>query len=289
MVLAFVAACDCGGVSGAPCDEVCTHVGALCSDWTIAECTGRCERDFNGRERECLLESRSCSTITSFCLDEGICGDGFQDRGEECDDGNDVAGDGCTPTCRAEIRDVGVDVFDAGIDGAVDSPCPFGESYCDEVCIPTQSDLMNCGGCDVVCEPGESCLSGRCLQDRVLEFVLSWDTPGDIDLHVLRPDGEEIWWTRRIPPVGADGLDGDLDVDDMTGRGPERVGFDMPVAGDYVVCINPFSIRSTTQWTVDVRRAGTVEMTINGTETETIQPFNCTPEEAELTYSFVPE
>lgn len=284
----LLASCDCGGVNGGSCDEVCTHVGALCTDWTIGECMGRCERDFNGRERACLLESSSCATVTSFCLDEGYCGDGFRDRGEECDDANDIDGDGCTSTCMAELRDVGIDVFDSGIDGAIDSPCPFGESYCDETCIPSQTDPMNCGGCDVVCMSEQSCLAGRCLADRVLEFVLTWDTPGDIDLHVVRPDGEEIWFGRKVPPVGPDGLDGDLDVDDITGRGPERVGFDMPIAGDYVVCINPYGISSPTDWSFDVRNAGVVEMTVTGTETETVNPFTCTPEEAELTYTYAP-
>lgn len=86
----------------------------------------------------------------------------------------------------------------------------------------------------------------------------------------------------------ADGLDGDLDVDDTTGRGPERVGFDMPVAGDYVVCINAFDITSTTDWSFDVRNAGVVEMTVTGTEATTVGSFNCTLDEAELVYTYTP-
>ena len=30
------------------------------------------------------------------------CGDGVRGRNEECDDGNDVAGDGCSPNCRLD-------------------------------------------------------------------------------------------------------------------------------------------------------------------------------------------
>jgi len=32
----------------------------------------------------------------------GFCGDGILDPGEECDDGNNVNGDGCDENCRIE-------------------------------------------------------------------------------------------------------------------------------------------------------------------------------------------
>ncbi len=46
-------------------------------------------------------------TIDDVCfvgLDKiAVCGDGIVDDGEQCDDGNTRAGDGCSPTCRNEI------------------------------------------------------------------------------------------------------------------------------------------------------------------------------------------
>jgi cysteine-rich repeat protein len=46
-------------------------------------------------------------TIDDVCfvgLDKiAVCGDGIVDPGEQCDDGNTIAGDGCSPTCRNEI------------------------------------------------------------------------------------------------------------------------------------------------------------------------------------------
>jgi cysteine-rich repeat protein len=46
-------------------------------------------------------------TIDDVCfvgLDKiAVCGDGIVDDGEQCDDGNTNAGDGCSPTCRNEI------------------------------------------------------------------------------------------------------------------------------------------------------------------------------------------
>jgi cysteine-rich repeat protein len=35
------------------------------------------------------------------------CGDGILDSGEQCDDGNNVSGDGCSATCQTEL-DAGV-------------------------------------------------------------------------------------------------------------------------------------------------------------------------------------
>ena len=33
------------------------------------------------------------------CCEEPICGDGVVDPGEDCDDGNNVSGDGCEADC----------------------------------------------------------------------------------------------------------------------------------------------------------------------------------------------
>jgi cysteine-rich repeat protein len=33
-----------------------------------------------------------------------VCGNGVRQSGEQCDDGNIVAGDGCSPSCQIEVR-----------------------------------------------------------------------------------------------------------------------------------------------------------------------------------------
>ena len=50
------------------------------------------------------------------------------------------------------------------------------------------------------------------------QFTLLWDSAADLDLHVLEPGGSHIYWENRH---GANG--GELDVDNVTGRGPENV------------------------------------------------------------------
>jgi cysteine-rich repeat protein len=42
------------------------------------------------------------------------CGNGALDAGEECDDGNTTAGDGCSPTCQNETVDLPADLDDDG-------------------------------------------------------------------------------------------------------------------------------------------------------------------------------
>jgi hypothetical protein len=50
------------------------------------------------------------------------------------------------------------------------------------------------------------------------QFTLIWDSPTDIDLHVIEPGGKEIYWED---PTGFHG--GELDVDDRDGFGPENI------------------------------------------------------------------
>jgi len=52
------------------------------------------------------------------------------------------------------------------------------------------------------------------------QFTLIWDTNADLDLHVIEPGGKEIYWED---PKGAEGLGGELDVDNTKGFGPENV------------------------------------------------------------------
>lgn len=45
------------------------------------------------------------TTSTSTGTPGGVCGDGTKDSGEQCDDGNTAAGDGCSATCTTETSD----------------------------------------------------------------------------------------------------------------------------------------------------------------------------------------
>ncbi|HEX7640792.1 MAG TPA: DUF2135 domain-containing protein [Burkholderiaceae bacterium] len=67
-----------------------------------------------------------------------------------------------------------------------------------------------------------------------LRVVLMWDTDGtDLDLHVISPDGEHVWYGNRTSPNG-----GALDVDVTTGYGPEIYANPSPMTGVYHVYVN---------------------------------------------------
>ncbi len=105
---------------GQPCDadgSVCT-VGDLClggdcmAGKTLAcDDNNPCTNDSCDAKKGCgakhLADKTSCGTakwcITGACVTSVWCGDGKVNQGgEQCDDGNNVSGDGCTATCQKE-------------------------------------------------------------------------------------------------------------------------------------------------------------------------------------------
>ncbi|MEO6281475.1 DUF2135 domain-containing protein [Roseateles sp.] len=73
--------------------------------------------------------------------------------------------------------------------------------------------------------------------DRVrtrLRVVLSWDSDStDLDLHVVSPDGQHVFYGARVAANG-----GALDVDVTTGFGPEIFATPAPLRGAYHVFVN---------------------------------------------------
>ena len=76
-----------------------------------------------------------------------------------------------------------------------------------------------------------------------LRVLLSWDSPGtDLDLHVVSPDGDHVFYGKRI---GAHG--GALDVDVTAGYGPEIYANPAPPKGVYHVYVNYYGGNSEQQ------------------------------------------
>jgi fibro-slime domain-containing protein len=109
------------------------------------------------------------------------CGDLFSDPGEECDDGNTLGGDGCSPACRIEAGaycpPVGPCVFDQCGNGYV---APF------EVC--DDGNTVSGDGCSADCrqiEEGWSCPvpGSRCVPlcgDGIIEGSEQCDDGNDV-------------------------------------------------------------------------------------------------------------
>lgn len=70
-----------------------------------------------------------------------------------------------------------------------------------------------------------------------VQITLTWDNIADLDLHVIDPNGEEIYWNHKYS-----NSKGVLDVDDINGYGPENIywpKYEAP-SGDYYVYVRMF-------------------------------------------------
>ncbi len=152
---AAFSSCDveeiCDGVDSQCPDDVFLPDGTSCDDGSRESIDDRCEAQEIGPPR---------------CLgDPDPCGNGVDDPGEECDPGEDLAGDCCSPTCQFEAP--GSSCADATVcngaetcDGA--GMCQMGPALvCDSGTVCATSD--NCDsveGCVFDPEPAMGCLTG---------------------------------------------------------------------------------------------------------------------------------
>jgi hypothetical protein len=86
---------------------------------------------------------------------------------------------------------------------------------------------------------------------RDLEISLTWNTPTDIDLHVIEPNGRHVFWNAK------NGTTVRLDEDNTTGFGPETASIDRnrAASGIYQVFI--------VHYRGDIPTTSTVAITVN--------------------------
>ena len=112
------------------------------------------------------------------------------------------------------------------------------------------------------CMSPRVCIAGACVSTGSLQFTLVWDHPGDLDLHVVTPAGNEIYYASRSADMGM------LDRDDTTGTGPENIFWTAsPPSGTYLVCVDPYRISTPTNFTVTITHTGSAPMSFHGTRT----------------------
>ena len=104
-----------------------------------------------------------------------MCGDGFRDPGEQCDDGNTTSGDGCSATCVLEA--CGNNVIDSG------EQCDDGVGNGTDNCCSSLCQLVDPDG-DGVCSRDDRCPA---------------DTDNDSD-----HDGYCVGTAFQAPAIGGD-------------------------------------------------------------------------------------
>jgi uncharacterized protein YfaP (DUF2135 family) len=94
-----------------------------------------------------------------------------------------------------------------------------------------------------------------------VSIMLSWDNTADVDLHVLDPFNEEIYYGHRLSASG-----GQLDRDDTNGYGPENIFWPVNGAphGTYVVKVHHYSGALPSNWNLTIVYDGNIR-TFTGT------------------------
>jgi uncharacterized repeat protein (TIGR01451 family) len=121
----------------------------------------------------CTFSNLVETTVLADCDGAPECGDGVLDPGEECDDGNNVDGDGCSANCTLEY--CGDGVLDPG------EECDDGNNVDGDGCS-ADCKVEYCG--DGNLDPGEECDDGNnidgdgCSANCTLEESGEGCTPG---------------------------------------------------------------------------------------------------------------
>ncbi len=124
---------------------------------------------------------------------------------------------------------------------------PCQPAFVDIVSTPTEPEP------DPGPDPCANCGTGD------VQITLTWDTFADIDLYVVDPFGETIWYGNR-----SSGSGGQLDVDDINGFGPENIFWPdgRAPSGTYRVWVDYYAFSSftgPTNFTVRIKNGANVD------------------------------
>lgn len=208
----------------------------------------------SGVRRHCLLDPGRAGFCVQCAPEQGF----TCEAGQTCTNGVCVEG-GTPPITGPACR------TDAECSGADRPRCvPSGAAGGARVCAQCDPSLP--------CTAASACVNGLCVGQGALRFTLTWDRPGDLDLHVVTPGGREIYYGARTQ----DG--GNLDRDDTTATGPENVFWAAsPPAGAYLVCVVPFSVSAATTFRLSVvRTPGGEALSLGGTRAASTGNQPCT-------------
>lgn len=79
-------------------------------------------------------------------------------------------------------------------------------------------------------------------QEGIITISMLWQSPDDMDLHVITPSGEEIFYGNSYAAGGM--LDVDMQVNETVDNPVENIYFDQPARGTYQVFVHNFTDRT---------------------------------------------
>jgi cysteine-rich repeat protein len=172
---------DCGG----PCLENCylAHNGS-CVCELIEGCTAVCGNGIVEEGEDCddgnNINGDGCSSTCQLEHVPSVCGDGVVEGIEECDDGNTISGDGCSSTCQLELPGCGNGIVEEG------EECDDGNNINGDGC--TSSCLDECFHISDISSWSE-CIDGYRYGTPVYSYYpgLPADHPNCTDLPTVMP------------------------------------------------------------------------------------------------------
>lgn len=234
---------------GLPCQPQCGNgilqPGEQC-EYTLdmngdPELNAGCVNCFISPGYDCSADPRAC--VLSNCGNGDPNEDMFAEaeNGEGCDDGNDIAGDGCSPTCQIEPT---FDHDDNGTPSLTSGSCGDGFKTLAEEC--DDGNTTNGDGCDDTCteEPGWSCVENSLDYPATIPFKVTYrdflsndQTGGHPHMNDTSGNGGKDWGLTGQLCLSSNYDTADLDVNDCglldTDGKPRNFGTTTSIASPY--------------------------------------------------------